>query len=42
MLVLGVVLGVGIWFVGALFWAVLYRTLSAGLIEKLNESRTEK
>lgn len=39
----GAVLGVGIWFVGALlFWVVFYRVLSSGLFKKLNERKQEK
>lgn len=39
----GMILGVGIWFVGALlFWVVFYRVLSFGLIKHLNERKQEQ
>lgn len=43
MLATGVVLGVGIWFVGALvFWVVFYRILGSGLSKKLDEGKREE
>lgn len=42
MFLTGVVLGVGIWFVGALvFWIVFYRILGVGFVEKVNERKQE-
>lgn len=39
----GMILGVGIWSVGALlFWVVFHRVLSSGLFKKLNEETQEK
>lgn len=38
----GLVTGVGITFVGALFWAAFYHALREGLVEQLNEGKQEK
>lgn len=43
MSITGMMLGVGIWSVGALlFWVVFYRVLSSGLIKHLNEGKQEQ
>ena len=37
----GMVTGVGIIFVGALFWVVFYTALSSGVSKQLNEEKRE-